>query len=557
MKSGTKRRKWIAWCLLLLLASALRLPAPAWDGGIAAHPDERFLVGVAEATPLWGDPNAVSPDFPYGHLPVYVLRLLIIAAPGRDALFAARLLSGLIGVLWVVVTGVLGACLLGESGGLVSAALIAVAPFPLQQARFYTVDPLGTVLISLAVVAVLRRRWLGAGVLLGLAVACKASLAWGGGALLFAVWEHHRTRSRVRFLKSSPLRSEVWTVIRDVCNVLAGAGGAFVLASPWAVLRPAVAWRAVLIQAGMASGRYDFPYTRQYAGTLPFVYPLTQLALWGIGPIALLLAGAGLGWVWLRWRRGTFRKRVVWIWTVSFFLATAGWFVKFPRYLLPVYPALAAWAVWGLTGVNRLWRFSRFRRMLGYGLAALLVVSTGTLGCAQLSIYGAPHPWVQASRWIYGTLLPGEQIAIEHWDHALPAPLPDLPEHRFEVMTLPVLDEASAAQREALEEAAAMADLIIVASRRGYGALARSPDKYSETLAWYAHLFASRHPVMFQRCPRVGPVAITDDPLADAGLDSGTSLAVRCGARYAVRFPRLDESFRVYDAPLVVLFPKP
>ena len=31
------------------------------------------------------------------------------------------------------------------------------------------------------------------------------------------------------------------------------------------------------------------------------------------------------------------------------------------------------------------------------------------------------------------------------------------------------------------------------------------------------------------------------------------SLAERCGTPWALRLPRLDESFRVYDAPLVVI----
>ena len=45
-------------------------------------------------------------------------------------------------------------------------------------------------------------------------------------------------------------------------------------------------WRGPLVQASMATGRFDFPYTRQYIGTWPFVYPLVQMALWGLGPLA-------------------------------------------------------------------------------------------------------------------------------------------------------------------------------------------------------------------------------------------------------------------------------
>jgi hypothetical protein len=37
--------RWL-WALLVLVATGLRLPHPDWDGGIAAHPDERYLLGV-------------------------------------------------------------------------------------------------------------------------------------------------------------------------------------------------------------------------------------------------------------------------------------------------------------------------------------------------------------------------------------------------------------------------------------------------------------------------------------------------------------------------------
>ncbi|MBO9371477.1 MAG: hypothetical protein J7575_10385, partial [Chloroflexi bacterium] len=81
---------------LLLMAAVLRLSGVAWDGGIGAHPDERYLVGVSEAMawPSRLDPLTVDPAFPYGHLPLYLFLLL----GGADRLMAARLLTGLLDV---------------------------------------------------------------------------------------------------------------------------------------------------------------------------------------------------------------------------------------------------------------------------------------------------------------------------------------------------------------------------------------------------------------------------------------------------------------------------
>ncbi|HEY88477.1 MAG TPA: hypothetical protein G4N98_01910 [Thermoflexia bacterium] len=525
----------LPWIALLLLAAALRLPFPAWDGGIAAHPDERFLLGVAESTPLWGDPNVAAPDFPYGSLPVYLARLLINATPDADPLYVLRLFSGLLGVLLVALAGALGRVLLDEQGALWAAALLAVAPFPIQQAHFFTVDPLGTALATGAILAAMRRRTRWAALVAGFAVACKISLIWVllpvVGGIFFAD------------------RYAVAPLLRQAAKTLLLAFLAFALVSPWALLRPVTAWRGPLIQAGMAAGRFDFPYTRQYAGTWPYLYPLAQMALWGLGPLVTVVGCWGLAVVSVRWRRLTLRHRVAACWTGCYFLATAGLYVKYPRYLLPLYPI---WVVWAIYGVRQI-RYSlaaQLPAIIGYGL---LLLPTLALGWAQFSVYQQPHPWEVASRWLYVNLLPGEAVAVEEWDHPLPVPLPEYDPARYAQRFLPLFAEDAPEKMSALRAAAEEDVVIVLASRRGYGALTRQPERYAGTVRWYQSVLAEREVRTFTRCPRLGPVALTDDPLAEAGLPVTRSLAERCDTPYALRLPRLDESFRVYDAPVVFL----
>ncbi len=582
-REGEFKRHRAAWIVLLLVAALLRLPAPDWDAGIAAHPDERFLLDVAHRTPLGGDPCAAAPDFPYGHLPVYAARLLILAAPDADPLYAARLLSGLIGVTLVALGGAWGRALAGERGGLLAAALLACAPLLVQQARFYTVDPLGAAFVSGAMLAATRSRWRMAGALAGLAVACKASLEWGIVVLLVGIL----LTQREDFLKVAG-------------RVLLCAALAFALTSPWAVLRPVACWRGPLIQAGMVAGRYEAPYTQQYAGTLPFLYPLWQMALWGLGPTVTLAGAAGLLGALARWRTTTLAQRwaaqywahlfsflsrprcnaleqkercglmqsmpddrpksalhltrlncYYWaaIWAGGYFLVTAGLYVKFPRYLLPIYPVWAAFAALMAVEAGRYIGTKWGRRLVCVGL----LVPTALLGIAQASLYGQPHPWMVASRWLYARSDAVENVAVERWDHPLPVPAPEGDPGQFEQMILPIFAESSPEKAAQLAEASARADVIILASRRGYGALARQPARYAETLAWYRAQLQAREVIAFGRCPRLGPLALSDDPLADSGLPTPLSLAERCGTPYALRLPALDESFRVYDAPTTLL----
>ena len=540
--------RWL-WLALLLLAAALRFPGADWDGGIAAHPDERFLVDTAVATPLLGDPTVAAPDFPYGHLPLYLLRLLVLAAPGADPLYAGRLFSALLGVLLVAVTGALGWRLLGERGGLWAAVLVACSPFLLQSARFYTVDIPSALAATLALLLALRRRSTAAGVLWGLAVACKVSLVVVGLPLAFALLNRRRAHSPAPASVTPRAAGVLRALLRLTLYLFLPALLSFALASPWALLRPLAAWRGPWIQSLMVAGRLDFPYTRQYAGTLPFLYPLLQLGLWGLGPTAMLAGCAGLliG-VW-RWRRLSPDLRVAWSAAVVGFGLLAGWYVKFPRYLLPVMPL---WAIWGIWFLDRTCARLRGARLRAAALVGVLL-PTLLLGVAQLSIYTQPHPWVLASRWIYAQVPEQGHLAVEHWDHPLPVPLPQGDPARYVQRSLPVMDEESPEKLAQLEAALQESDVIILASARGYGALARQPDRYPVTLEWYARLLHERTLLAFGRCPHLGPLALSDDPLADAGLPAPLSLAERCGTPWALRLPHLDESFRVYDAPVVLL----
>lgn len=556
------RVQWLVWIALLLAATALRLPGADWDAvpsipgtAIAAHPDERYLLGVAQSTPLWGDPCATSPDFPYGHLPVYMARLLVMAAPNNDPLYAARLLSGLTGVLLVAVAGAWGKALAGARGACFAALVMAFAPFPIQQAHFYTVDPLGTVLASMAILYAMRRRWTTAGAFAGLAVACKVSLVWCGAVVVAGYWlQVAGCGLRAGRSANRKLQITNWTsyfshyVLRVTFCVLFPMFLAFVVSSPWSLLCPATCWRGPLMQASMATGRFDFPYTRQYAGTWPFVYPLAQMALWGLGPLATLAGLAGVVFALVRWQQWSFAVRMSCVWTVIYFLATAGLYAKFPRYLLPLYP------VWAACGV---WAIGRLRGRICGVLYVLVCLSTAALGLAQVSIYAQPHPWIVASEWIYANVVPGEMVAVEAWEHPLPVPLSDYDAGRYAQVTLPIFDEDAPEKSATLSEATRRANVIALASRRGYGALTRDLSRNAGTLDRYRSLLAENEVISFGRCPRLGPLALTDDPLSDAGLPVPMSLAKRCGTRFALRLPRLDESFCVYDAPMVLLVLKP
>jgi 4-amino-4-deoxy-L-arabinose transferase-like glycosyltransferase len=540
--------------LVLLLAAALRFYGLNWDGGIGAHPDERYVVGVAEGL-RWPDrlnPFEIAPDFAYGHLPLYLLALGRKLAPGVDSLLVGRVLAVLFDLGTVALTFALGKRVYGESAGLLAAAFVALAVLHVQQAHFYTADVpltffvLGALLFAarLAGDGQPRNAWL-AGVCAGLALGAKFSAALLvlplGAACLLTPGER---KGQVSF---PPRRGKGWG-----CGVATLV--AFVLTNPFALLAFPTFWRNVAEQVAIARGVLDVPYTRQFHATWPYLYPVVQQLRWGMGWPLGLLAFAGLAYgVWRAVRKPP--RRAEWVllaWVIPYFAFAGALYARFPRYLLPLVPLLILYAARLLTDLNRSLTLGRWPLFIGH---LSLVISL--LQClAFANLYRSPHPWLAASGWFYDHVEQGTVVAVEQWDHPLP-----LDATGYDMRELPIFDEEDGDTPEkwvAMEEVLAEARYVVIASRRGYATLARWPERYPRTARYYQMLFESGEgglgfePVAcFGRYPRLGPLALVDDPAA--GLDFSLPGLCRPEAPFVLHLGRLDESFVVYDHPQVVI----
>ena len=325
----------------------------------------------------------------------------------------------------------------------------------------------------------------------------------------------------------------------------------FALTNPFALISFPTFWRNVRYQAGLVRGVLDVPYTRQFHTTWPYLYPVVQQLRWGMGWLVGLVAFGGLAYAVWRAIQGPLR-RAEWVllsWTVPSFAFVGALYVKFPRYLLPLTPLLA---VYGARLLLHERRCSQPRSRLSIcDWLVVLTLAGSLLRClAFLGSYRSPHPWLAASEWFAGHVPEGATVAVEQWDHPLP-----LDTTGYDVRDLPVFDEDAPEKWSRMEDTLAVADYVVVASRRGYAALARWPERYPLTARYYQLLFEGElgfDPVAcFGRHPQLGPLSLADDPAAGTGF----SLPVLCQPRgpIVLRLGRLDESFVVYDHPLVVV----
>ena len=554
MRAAPSYTSYVGLVVILAFAAAVRLYGVDWDGGLGAHPDERFVVGVAESLrwPDRLDPLSTAPGFAYGHVLPYLLAAVAglggCVGVGVDALVIGRVLAALFDVGTVALTFALGRRVYGEWAGLLAAGFVSLMVVHVQQAHFYTPDvPLAFfsagALILTARLAERGRALDGllAGVWAGLALGTKFSAA----LLVFPLG------AACVVAPGKPRRG--W---RPGLAIAAGALAAFALTNPFALISFPAFWRNVAEQAALARGALDVAYTRQFHGTWPYVYPVVQQLRWGMGWSLGLAAFGGLASAVGRAVREP-PRRAEWVmlaWAVPFLAFNGALYVKFPRYLLPLTPVLAIYGarlllqIWHRTGLC-LRVFTC--RLLIRNLLIAFVLAGSVLRClAFLNLYRFTHPWLAASRWFAVHVPRGAVIAVEQWDHPLPVDATG-----YDVRELPIFDEDRPEKWSVMEETLAAAEYVVVASRRGYATLARWPERYPRTAAYYRRLFQGElgfEPVAcFGRYPRLGPLALVDDPAA--GLGFSLPEPCRPEAPIVSRLGRLDESFVVYDHPQVVV----
>ncbi len=561
---GRRSAMWLIPLLLLVfMAAAARFYGLDWDGGIGAHPDERYLVGAAERlcwphrlNPLAPD---VAPELAYGHLPLYLLALARRAAGSLDGLLVARVLAALFDLGTVGMTGLLGWRIYGRRAGLLAAGLVAGMVLHIQQAHFYTADvPLAFFTVGSLVFAA---RWAEGGRLLDAVLAgVWAGLALGSkfSAALLAL-PLAAAGGIAPVDRGSRVRLGMWAG--------AGAVAAFGLTNPFALLMGPAFWRNLSQQAGILRGALDVAYTRQFHSAWPYLYPAVQQLKWGMGiPLGMAALG-GLAYAVLRAVQEPPRPAewVLLAWVVPGVAFVGGLYAKFPRYWLSYTPLLALYAARWLVDMDmdmdmdidididvegRFWRARWGRWACGAVMAATLL-HAGMF----LTLYRAPHPWLVASAWFREHVAPGAVVAVEAWDHPLPL---DAEAQGYRVRELPVFDEEGPEKWAAMERVLDEADYVVIASQRGYGTLARWPERYPLTTRYYERLFAGQAGFVPVAClgryPRLGPAALADDPTAGLAL----ALPSVCGpdAPLIIRLGRLDESFVVYDHPLVLIFRK-
>jgi Dolichyl-phosphate-mannose-protein mannosyltransferase len=521
----------------------LRLYGANFAQGNNFHPDERqilfHVVQLAWPKSLSQFLNpATSPlnphFFAYGSFPLYFLatvgNLLSHFSPTiasfANLTLTGRVINALFDTGTILLIGWLGLLLTNDhtpgrkyawSVALLAAALVAFTPLQVQLSHFYTVDTMLLFFVTLTVLACVALvdtdkpvRWsLIAGLGYGLALATKFSAAPLAVPLIVAL--------SMRWYRQG-IFSIVKPLVFSFCTTLI----AFLIAMPYALLDLREFIQQISDQGSLARGSLDLPYVRQFAGTTPFIYQAQNILFWGLGLTLGLAVVAGFTWLgWRMWKREAGLWLVVLSWVIVYGVITGSFYVKFMRYMLPLYPFLTLIAASVLIALVRFGREStktnqisddyspRTRsvqllvKVLPY--AAMIIVLLGTLfqGLALLNVYSQPNTRIQASRWIFDHLKPGSVLTYEQWDDALPVSVERHDASIYQQASyvdsnnqpqqgLDLYGDDTVAKAQQLSKILPTVVAITMASDRLDKSIPRLPCRYPLTIHYYQLLFSGQ-----------------------------------------------------------------
>jgi hypothetical protein len=435
-----------------------------------------------------------------------------------------------------------------------------------------------------------------AAVFVGLAVGSKF-----GAVLLFlplalAVWLNRKERGERKDLEETrdihvnprPLLRELsfptWLMITVLVAFMT-----FFVTNPFGVLdfscqviTPAIEWGPVTIprlnwgscyldnistQSAMVRGDIDLPFTRQYEGTRPFLYFIEMQLKWGMGPVLGLVAFGGLGWaVWHLFRqlkRGlngqlsiiNSQLLIVLAWVIPYLVTTGVFYVKFMRYLQPIVPFLLIFGAAWVMRLEKRWRWA---------ITAVTLTFTTLYAISFVNLYQRPHPWIEASQWIYANIEPGTLILSEQWDDSLPSSMwiDDTYRRRTEYANAELTwhtgtgAKDDAAKLAANLELLAQAEYVTIVSNRVYGVVPRLPEKYLLSSQYHQLLFDGQlgyeAVAVYGRFPHLFGFNLKPDTFSWPGLQP--PVADYLANQPGINWGRADESFIAYDQPLVMIF---
>ncbi len=501
-----------------------------WGLPYPMHPDERNMANALQQLHcgisffnfrLSTVTECLNPHFfAYGQLPLYLGYFgiqafhFITGTTGTpinfsEAVMALRIISAIASVVTAfVLLAIIRTVLPNRKNqkslffySPVSFILIIFSPFFIQFAHFGTTESLLMLAYSLLVYGCLAypegnrtgqiRMGIFLGFVSGAAIAVKVSsflfLLLPLGVIITKNLRELMRGYRVRKGSSGSLRmgiSGIQNRFWQISLFFLAAAGFSVLMSPHNILNPDSFMSSLQYESGVALGTIRVFYTRQFAFTIPILFQIVRIFPYALGLPVFILAVVGFfGLSWKSEKINMLRYALI-----LYFLPGSFLFAKWTRFMAPAFPLMLIFALLFLCTLHdRLYGYVP-RFVSGFVLCAGIVILV-VPGAAYLSIYQNSDVRFQASQWIYRHI-PPESIILSETANSVDLPLPtvsgmpELKGYRVIPFDFYHLDENAALQND-LSQSLAMADYIMVPSRRIWANMTCVSDPDKGTVSSY------------------------------------------------------------------------
>jgi hypothetical protein len=577
---------------ILFLALILRLYGINWDQGFHLHPDERMLIMVATRIHFF---DQLNPNFfNYGSLPIYLLRGLsqlvdwlfdTSLSNYQGMLYFGRFLSIFFDLITIFLIYKIAQLIevnlerknkdsnVKQPQGLlklISPIFYAIAFFPIQNSHFFISDVFLTTFTTLLIFLLLKNlkeknKPRLTAFLIGLVFAAMTATKFTAVIfypiiILFFIF--------YIFLEKNLSKKKILNFLFLIFIFNFYFLFFNFIFMPYAFLDAKKFITDVSLQAQMNSNPYIFPYTLQYVGSIPYLYYLKNIFLWGLGPVISVLSFIGLICFFVdilktvkfyrlkfinklppkKNKKETQLQKVAsfflfFIFYILYFLIIGRSAVKFMRYMLPIYPFLVIMAGYGIKKISN-FQFLIFKPLKKFNhqlFTLFFILSSFIWTLMFINIYSQKHTRISATEWILKNISPGSTLAVEHWDDRLP--LFGGENYHFEELQLYNLPDDDI-KWTFINQQLVKANYIIIASNRLYIPLQKLANCqkyklcYPKTALYYKKLFNQQ--LGFKK---VAEFAVY--PKLEIG-----------SWKLKINDQSADESFTVYDHPKVIVFKK-
>lgn len=551
-KINNSRRNLFFLSLILLFAFILRFIGLNWDQGQHLHPDERFLTIVLTDIKIpknfkeYLNPQ-ISPLNPYNHnynffvygpFPLNIVKIsseILGKTDYHEVHLVGRLFTIILDTLVVLFVFLISKNIFNKKIALFSAFFYSISVLPIQLSHFYTVDPFLNffIVVCFYLLVLLKNKtkvFLKIVILslfFAMAIASKISALYFL-PVIFITFIFLSSKNRKKLIGYSFLFIFLTIIFFRLNQPQLFSTGNFF---NWSFNQQ---FLNNLKELQSYNKNYFYPPGIQWLKTLPLIFPLKNIILWGTGiPLGFLFIFSIFYTIFHLFNKSFFKKFFVFLilfWILFLFIYQGCQHVTTMRYFLPIYPFFCILSAFSI---------SQFKIFKNYLFKLLLILILLIYPFSFISIYFKDHSRVSASKWIYQNIPVGSNLLTEYWDDSLPLSIGNSHPGLYKTKNISVADPDSQEKSKTIKNELNNSDYIILSSNRFYIPIPNNSDIYPLTTKYYESLFDGS----------LGFVKIAE-------FSSYPCLPPFGKAWFCINDTNAEEAFTVYDHPKVLIFKK-